>query len=88
MAVETRPLPTAFSTSAFRKMVMSFWAVGLCDGVGWVPVGEGVEPLVQGAGLAVVPGLVLWVVADALGVPCGDADGAACVPSVVSSEEC
>ena len=46
----------------------------LCNGVGWVPVCEGLEPPVQGAGLEVVPGLILYVVADALDVPCGDGD--------------
>ena len=59
----------------------------LCDSVGWAPVCEGVEPPLQEAGLEVVPGLVVCVVADAFGVPCGDGDGAACVPSVVSGEE-
>ena len=40
-----------------------------------------------GACLEVVPGFVLCVAADAFGVPGGDVDGAACLPSVVSAEE-
>ena len=59
----------------------------LCGGVGWLPVGDGVEPPVRGTCLEAVPGIVLWVVADALGVPYGDGVGAACVPSVVLAEE-
>ena len=59
----------------------------LCDGVGWVPVFEGVQSSVQGAPLEVVPGFFLRGATDAFGVSCGDVDRAACVPSVVSAEE-
>ena len=59
----------------------------LCDGVGWVPVCEGVQSSVQGAHLEVVPGFFIRVAADAFGVSCGDVDRAARIPSVVSGEE-
>ena len=59
----------------------------LCDGVGWVPVCEGVQSLVQGARLEMVPGFFFRVATDALGVPCGDVDRAACVPSAISGKE-
>ena len=59
----------------------------LCDGVGWVPVCEGVQSSVQGARLEVVPCFFLRVAADAFGVSCGDVDRAARIPSVVSGEE-
>ena len=58
----------------------------LCDGVGWVPVCEGVQSSVQGAPLEVVPGFFFRLATDAFGVSCGDVDRAACVPSVVSGE--
>ena len=64
------------------------WPSGvLCNGVGWVPVSEGVECPVQGVRLEMVPGVVFCVATDAFGVPCGDVELAACVPSVVSGEE-
>ena len=59
----------------------------LCDGVGWVPVCEGVQSSLQGASLEVVPGFFFRVATDAFGVSCGDVDRAACVPSAVSGEE-
>ena len=59
----------------------------LCDGVGWVPVCEGVQSSVQGARLEVVLCFFFRVAADAFGVPCGDVDRAARIPSVVSGEE-
>ena len=59
----------------------------LCDGVGCVPVCDGVQSLVQGAPLEVVPGFFFRVATDASGVSCGDVDRAVCVPSVVSGEE-
>ena len=59
----------------------------LCDSLGWVPVCGGVEPPIKGACLEKVPGLVLFVAADAISIPCGDGHGAARVPSVVSDEE-
>ena len=59
----------------------------LCDGVGWVPVCEGVKSSVQGAHLEVVPGFFFCVATDACGVSCGDVDRAARIPSVVSGEE-
>ena len=59
----------------------------LCDGVGWVPVCEGVQSSVQGADLEVVPGFFFRVAADAFGVSCGDVDRAARIPLVVSGEE-
>ena len=59
----------------------------LCDGVGEVPVCEGVQSSVQAAHLEVVPGFFFCVAADGFGVSCGDVHGAACVPSVVSGEE-
>ena len=59
----------------------------LCDGVGWVPVCEGVQSSVQGARLEVVPCFFFRVAADAFGVSCGDVDRAARIPSVVSGEE-
>ena len=34
-----------------------------------------------------VPGFFFRVATDSFGVPCGDLDSAACVPSVVSGEE-
>ena len=58
-----------------------------CNGVGWVPVCEGVQSSVQGAPLEVVPGFFFCVATDALGVSCRDVDRAACVPSVLSGEE-
>ena len=58
-----------------------------CDGVGLVPVYDGVQSSVQGAHLEVVPGVFLRVATDVFGVPCGDVDRAACVPSAVSVEE-
>ena len=59
----------------------------LRDGVGWVPVCEGVQSSVQGADLEVVPGFFFRVATDAFGVSCGDLDRAARIPSVVSGEE-
>ena len=58
-----------------------------CNGVGSVPVCEGVQSSVQGAHLEMVPGFLFPVATDAFGVSCGDVDRAACVPSVVSGEE-
>ena len=59
----------------------------LCDGLGWVPVCEGVQSSVQGAHLEVVPGFFFRVATDAFGVSCGDVDRAARVPSLVLGEE-
>ena len=59
----------------------------LCDGVGRVPVCEGVQSSVQGAHFEVVPGFFFRVATDAFGVSSGDVDQAACVPSVVSGDE-
>ena len=59
----------------------------LCDGVGLVPVCEGVQFSLQGAPLEVVPGFVFCVATYAFGVSCGDVDRAAYVLSVVSAEE-
>ena len=59
----------------------------LCDGVGWVPVCEGVQSSVRGAHFEVVPGFFFRVATDAFRVSCGDVDQAVCVPSVVSGEE-
>ena len=59
----------------------------LCDGVGWVPVCEGVQSSIQGARLEMVPSFFFRVATDAFGVSCGDVDRAACVPSVVSGDE-
>ena len=92
-AVGTSPLRTASSPSVcFRFQFLGCRGPcqppgGLCDGVGWVQVCEGVESPVQRARLEMVPGFFFSVATDACGVPCRDVDVAACVPSVVSGEE-
>ena len=91
----TSPLRTASSTSVCLRGGGELLgcreprqpAGVLCDGLGWVPVCEGVQSSVQGAPLEVVPGFLFRVDAERFGVSCGDVDRAACVPSVVSSEE-
>ena len=52
----------------------------LCDGVS-------VQSSVQGAHLERVPGFFFCVASAAFGVPCGDVQAPACIPSVVSGEE-
>ena len=68
--------------------MLRLWAAGACGGqpAGWAIVWARFQS-VQGAGLEVVPGRVLCVIADAPAVPCGGEDGEACVQSVVLGEE-